>query len=172
MKKTSRIMAFVLAVLAVLAMASCGGNKGAEEVGTWEYSALSFRTIEQGKLGTGVFNAITVYSDGTFVLTAEQNTYYSSDGGETYNPVSDVYYIVRGTYETVEENAELGEKTIKINSITRVVTNEFDTETGTDAQKAAMGTCEAVGQEIILDAAYKMSEPVSVMKIMGISRAE
>lgn len=171
-----KILSVVLCLSLMLGCAcmltACGGNAGVTQVGTWEYAELTYRVIEQGKLNTGNFNNITLFSDNTFVLTVEMNTYYSSDGGETYNPVADNYYVVHGTYEVTDENAELGEKTIKIASITRVQTNEFDTETGTDAQKAAMGTCETIGTEIILDAALKMSAPVSVMGILSIERAE
>lgn len=164
-KQIKAVLCISLALVIALALASCGesgsGSGGSTEVGTWELTELAPRTIDQGKLLAASHSTITTFSDNTFVLTEVQDTLYSSDGGETYNPTSYVNIIVHGKYETVSTDAELGESTIKITEITRVQQDDIDTDkAASDSDKQMMADCSAVGMEIILGADYKMSQIV------------
>ena len=143
MKKMRKLLCIGMALVMMLALASCnggGGNSGGlTEVGTWELTDINMRTIEQGKLAAANHNTITLFSDNTFVLTSVVNTLYSSDGGETYNPTSYVNDIVHGKYEVTEKNEELNETTIKITEITRVTHEGYDSDTdASDADKDAL----------------------------------
>lgn len=174
MKKQMKSVLCAVLALMIFALTACGsGGGGATQVGTWESSEIELRTIEQGKLNTLRYNTITLYSDNTFTMVNTQNTYYSSDGGETFNPVSDVGCIVYGKYETVEINEEIGDHTIKIAEITRVQSGEFDSDTdATDANKEAMKSGDAVGFEVILTSDHKISEVINVMPYYRLTRNE
>lgn len=171
-KSITTIVTLALVVVMALAFIACSGSKGATQIGTWESSVLNFTTIEQGKLGSAYINNITLYDDGTFVLTTVQNDYYSSDGGETYNPVSNIGVILYGKYETVELDEEIGDRTIKITEITRLVNHEFDSAvSASDADKEAIANNEAIGTEIILGSDHKMANQISALifyKIGGV----
>lgn len=174
MKKIKVLSALLAALMLMSLLAGCGGGSdGATEVGTWENSEIELRTIEQGKLNTLRYNTITLYSDNTFTMVNTQNTYYSGDGGENFNPVNYISCIVSGKYETVDVNEEIGDRTIKFTEITRVQSGEFDSDKdANDTNKEAMKSDEVIGVEIILTSDCKISEVISVFPYFRMTRTE
>lgn len=166
MKKQIRnVLCTTLALIMLLALTACGGESGgATALGTWHISEVEMRTIEQGKLAAAIGSVITVYSDNTFVLVNIGNTYYSSDGGETYVPTMDCTFTVYGKCETVDTNEELGERTIKVTEITRVLGGTeagYNSDTdASDAAKEAIKNNDFIGYEMILTGDYKIAEQV------------
>lgn len=175
-KLTKRLLGVGMTLVMLLALAACGdGGKsgGFSEVGTWELTDVLIRTIDQGKLSAGANSTITLYSDNTFVLTCARNTYYSSDGGETFNPVSYSGALIRGTYEITNDDAELGEKTMKVTKISRIVKGNYDSDaSATDADKELMANNELVGREIFLGSDGKMSEIIDIVWFTEIGKEE
>lgn len=174
MKKIKCFLCVGMAILMILALAACGGDGGSSgnavtEVGTWEKSEIVYQTIEQGKLNTIRASMISLRSDNTFTLVFINNAYYSSDGGETYTPVSDVDFIVYGKYETVEVNEEIGDQTIKFTEFTRVVSGEFDSDTdASDAKKEIMKNSDAIRSEIILTSDHKISDYINLGSLFAV----
>lgn len=171
-KYVKQLLCAALTIALVLSLAACGGNggnSGAAEVGTWTLTDAKFVTIEQGKLVQTFSNTITLFSDNTYILSAVQNTYYSSDSGETFNPTYYANGSLYGTYETVSEDEELGEITVKIKSVTRIVTGDgIDTNTSsaTDDYKTKFLTNSVLnGHEFILGSDYRMSEWVDTTEL-------
>lgn len=176
MKIIHRFLCAGMAVLMLFAFAACssGDNgSGLSEVGTWQLTELSAETITQGMLLHAVHNTITLFSDNTFVLTCVYDTDYSSDGGETFNPISYVDRFVHGKYEVVGSNEELGEQTIKITEITQVSYGDYDSvASATDEDKDAIKNNEVVGMEVILTSDHSMSEMISIMAFLNIGPFE
>lgn len=165
-KMTRRRLCVGMALAMTLALAACGNggsSSGTTMVGIWEKTDYIGRTIEQGKLSAGANSTIVLFSDNTYALSLTRNTYYSSDGGETYNPTSYVGALAYGTYEITSDDAELGEKTMKFTTIDRVVAGEYDTDVAvTDAEKEIMTGNEIIGKEIYLTSDGRMSELIDI----------
>lgn len=158
MKKIKIVSVLIAALMIVSLLAACGegGGSGATEVVTAVKSKISFTTIEQGKLTTSDYTAATLYSDNTYMIITSNNTYYSSDGGETFNPTNDLEIIVYGKCEITDENTELGERTIKITSVDRVVSGDYDsTVKGDDLSENSF-----IGTELILTNTHELSDNV------------
>lgn len=158
MKKIRTISVLLAALMLVSLLVSCGNsgdgsNGGTAEIVTATKSELRFNTIEQGKLTAGAFSTVTIYSDNTYMATTVLNTYYSSDGGETFNPTSDIEYVIYGKYEVVNTNDELGERTVKVTSVDRVaIAGTEITDADTLAENSFIGT------ELILTDSHELSE--------------
>lgn len=168
MKKTvQKLLCAGMALAMLLALAACGDSGsggGATMVGIWEMTDYIGQTIEQGKLSAGANSTIVLFSDNTYALSLTRNTYYSSDGGETYNPTNYNGLVAYGTYEITSEDAELGEKILKFVTIDRVVNGEYDTDVAvTDTEKEIMASSDVVGKEIYLTSDGKMSELIDLV---------
>lgn len=167
-KLTQQLLCVGMALVMILALAACGdsgSSGGTVAIGTWELTDLTFRTIEQGKLAAASNCTITIYSDNTYVVACARNTLYSSDGGESYNPTNYNNAILYGTYELVSEDAELGEKAVKVTTIDRVLRNGYDTAAAgpTDAEKEIMSNSELIGIDLYLGSDGKISEMIDVV---------
>lgn len=176
-KLTQQLLCVGMALVMILALAACGdsgSSGGTVAIGTWELTDLTFRTIEQGKLATAFNSTITIYSDNTYVVASARNTLYSSDGGESYNPTNYINAILYGTYELINEDAELGEKTVKITTVSRAIVNGHDTETAgaTDADKEIMSNNELLSKELYLGSDGKISEMIDSAWFVGIGNEE
>ncbi len=170
MKKTlSIVLALVLALTCFLAVASAEGTT----TGTWSLTTVSPRIIDQGALMTGENCTITLLEDGTYILTSAMCTLYSSDGGETYNPVFYGAATVYGTYEVTEIDEELGDTIINLLSVDRCVSGEYDSDVdATDEVKAAMTAHATIGMEIILGSDHKVAEMISFTNYTDIASGE
>lgn len=165
MKKINKMaLAAVLTLTAAGSMifAGCGENASAkEDLGTYHYNRSEYAVITQGSLIRSYSETVTIYSDYTFSATFVFDCYYSSDG-ESFNPTAYKANTVYGVYEISYEDADLGEKGIKITDVTRVVTD------GADVQKADFTSDltdvindSVLGKEITLASDYKSSESIS-----------
>lgn len=164
MKKMKRLLGAGLALVMVLALAACGGegSSGSSSiVGIWEATDYQGRTITQGKLATGYNSTMILLSDNTYILSIAQNAYYSSDNGETYNPTNYISVQVYGTYTITNEDAELGERTVQINTVDRVINAGYDTdESATEEDRALMADNPLIGAEYYLTSDGRMSEAI------------
>ncbi len=152
--KIVSVLVAMLMVVCLLPLTACG-DTGVTEVVTASKSELSFEVIEQGKLAWSRCSTATLYSDNTYMIISAGGVYYSSDGGETYSPYADWGTIYYGTCEIVDENAELGERTIKITSIDRMVNGDYDSNTD---EAADLANNELIGTELILTDAHELSD--------------
>jgi hypothetical protein len=177
-KLISTALATLMILATMLTMTACSSgdsaSSGAKETGTYQQSRLEAMTIEQGKLNRGYFNAITLFDDNTYILTDTLNVYYSSDGGETFNPTYIGETVTYGTYEVVDTNEELGESTIKIATVDRIVMGEFDSAAAelTDEQKDYLANNGAIGTEIIVSSDHRMSDIVDITNFKDITTDE
>ena len=166
MKKFQKL-ALIAAMTATVAgagmMVGCG-SPAKEELGVYHYNRSEYRVIEQGKLMNGYSSVMVINSDNTFSATTVYDSYYSSDG-ETYSPVYYVACGLYGTYEVVSEDTDLGEKTVKITSVTalefesigRISSENFDEKT------AEQVSSKLIGAEYVLDSAFKISEYIQMI---------
>ncbi len=167
MKKTlSIVLALVLALTCFLAAASAEGSTA----GTWSLTTVSPRVIDQGMLMTGESCTITLLEDGTYILTSTMCTLYSSDGGETYNPVFNGAATIYGKYEVTEIDEELGDTIISILSVDRCLSGEYDSDIeASDELKALMAEHSTIGMEIILGSDHKVAEMIGYTNYTDIS---
>lgn len=171
MKKLSKLLVIALAVaMCLTGLCACGGNVARE---TYTFREVTFRTIEQGKLGTGGYNILTLSSDGSFELTVCNDTYYSSDNGESYNPVSMLCATIYGKYEVTNEDKDLGDKTVKITEVSAVVIEDVKYEGETLSKLnayAATGSTglneSLVGKEVIVDKSHGISEKIIMIVVV------
>ncbi len=162
MKKLLTILlSFCLILSSLMMTTGCAKNEAVSEIGTWEKNDILFTTIEQGKTHTDLHSNLTLFSDNTYECTSVSNSYYSSDGGESFYPVCYITFIFYGKYESIGEDAALNERTIKLTSVDRVVCGEYDTAVNViESDKELMKNSSAVGQEIILGADHKLSDHI------------
>lgn len=170
MKKTLCIVLALTLTLTCLFTCVSALADAVPEVNMWELTEITRRDIEQGKLISTYSNSITLIPDGTFALALVSDTLYSSDGGETYNPVNYFTIFLYGTYEVTEVDEELGDVIINITSIDRVVRGDFDSAVnGTEEDAAAMAGHPFVGAEIILGSDHRLAELVDMMQFLELS---
>lgn len=172
-KYVSVIICLVLFASCLAGLTACGKNDaqaatGFSEVGIWENTDVTNSVVDGANISMPSHETIVLYSDNTFALVSVMEIYYSTDGGETYNPLYDWFAKVYGKYETVGTNEELGERTVKITEITRIL--HRDTNSDSDSALAEMVKNNgAIGKEIILGADYKMSEKVGLDNFFDMS---
>ena len=168
-----KILSIVLALcLSLTCLFSCvtASAEAVATVGIWEMTDVSRRDIEQGKLMTATNTTITLLPDGTYAISLVGNTHYSSDGGETYNPVSYLAIFAFGTYEVTEIDEDLGDVIINITSLDRVVCGDYDSAVnGTEDDAAALAAHSFVGTEIILGGDHKPAEMINPMDFLELS---
>ena len=170
MKKTLSIVLALALTLTCLFTCISASADAVSEVGVWELTEISRRDIEQGKLIYATNSTITLLPDGTYALSLVHNTNYSSDGGETYNPVSYIAIFAYGTYEVTEIDEDLGDVIITISSLDRVVNGDYDSAvSGTDDDAAAMAAHSFVGAELILGGDHKLADMIDIMDFVEIS---
>ena len=170
MKKTLSIVLTLCLALTCLFTCLTASADAVAEAGIWEMTDITRSDIEQGKLINAVNNTITLLPDGTYAMSLVYDTHYSSDGGETYNPVSYIAIFVYGTYEVTEVDEDLGDVIINITSVDRVVCGDYDSAvSGTEEDAAAMAACPFVGSEIILGGDHKPAEAINVMAFLELS---
>lgn len=170
MKKAKRsivVIIMVACMLATLVLSGC--SEKVEERGIYYYLDTVHSTIEQGQIMQTFSDTITIYSDNTFSSISTYYTLYSSDG-ETWAPAYSNCNIVYGTYEISNEDADLGEKTMKITGITGyydvVGNSKVDASKFTEAAKAKINE-EIINKEFILTSDSKISEKVSIGGFIG-----
>ena len=161
MKTMNRAIAILTIAALALAFLACPVLAEGSLTGTWQNSVISFEVITQGKLCHAATAVLTLYEDNTFVLTDIYETSYSSDNGETYNPVSDVAVIVYGTYEVVETDEDLGESVIQFASVTRILRGEEE------ADEEALSSCGLVGEEVIVSSDTKIDTVPNIRFFIG-----
>ena len=170
MKKTLSVVLALCLALTCLFTCLAASAEAVAEVGTWELTDISRSDIEQGKLITATNSTITLLPDGTYALSLVHDTHYSSDGGETYNPVSYIAIFAYGTYEVTEVDEDLGDVIINITSLDRVVCGDYDSAvSGTEEDAAAMAASPFVGSEIILGGDHKPAEMINPMDFLEVS---
>ena len=170
MKKTLSIVLALCLALSCLFTCLTASAEAVAEVGVWELTDIARRDIEQGKLMTATNTTITLLPDGTYAISLVGDTHYSSDGGETYNPVSYITFFVYGTYEVAEIDEDLGDVIINITSLDRIVCGDYDSAvSGTEEDAAALAAHPFVGTEIILGGDHKPAEAIDMMIFMEVS---
>ena len=164
MKKfVSVVLCLVLFASCITGLAACGKNNDAQaasvsEVGMWDAANI---LMWSPTTPCANYEVITLFSDNTFHLTTCLLCYYTPDNGETYVQSFDFFATVRGKYETVSEDKELGEKTIKLTEITEIATRDTDSkQDSTLAEK--LKDNPAVGRELVLGMDHKISEQIGV----------
>ena len=147
------LVAVVCAALAVVmlgcVLVGCSGGK--EEKGTWYCSSAQFFDLGALGMATGIIfmpvsDTMTVYTDDTFVLTDSVDSWHQVDTGITLK--SSFTVVISGTVETVSENAELGESTIRISDVASVKYN--GEELAYKGNRAQVTVNRLKGKEILL----------------------
>ena len=170
MKKTLSIVLALCLALSCLFSCLTASAEAVAEAGVWELTDITRSDIEQGKLINAVNNTIPLLPDGTHAMSLVYDTHYSSDGGETYNPVSYITFFVYGTYEVTEIDEDLGDVIISITSLDRIVCGDYDSAVnGTEEDAAALAAHPFVGTEIILGGDHKPAEAIDMMIFMEVS---
>lgn len=148
-----------LAIAAVSALAFGGCSETAETLGVYHYNHSEFVKITQGSLVRSYADSMAICSDDTFAASSVFDCYYSSDG-EAYNPVSYLAYSYYGTYEVINEDADLGEMTIRITDVIEFQTGDSGSYGKEDFSEEfiELVNSEYIGREIILTSDYKVSE--------------
>ncbi len=168
LKKTlCTIMVLTLAIACV----ACGNTQekntavAVTEVGTYKYSNLALYPFQGATLLNASFNALTLYSDNSFVLSNIADTFATSDF-ESLHRSAIVEAVAYGTYEVVSSNSELHEKTIKITSVTRVINGNTDTDSASisaDVKDWVIKNSGAVGTEITVNDDDRSMTNVSIL---------
>lgn len=170
-QKLALVAAMTATVSCVGMFAGCSAP-AKEEVGIYHYNLTNFSKITQGWLLASWADTITIYSDNTFSLSSVYDSYYSSDG-EAFSPVYYSACTAYGTYEIVSEDADLGEKTIKITDITKcVVDGETVVLKEEFTDKVIEATKKVLDKEVILTFDYKISDSISVSGVANALKAE
>lgn len=168
MKKIlKRVLGAAMALVMVLALTACGegGGSATKEVGTYKFTRLSLAPFDAAVLINSVYNSLTLYSDNTFVLCNIADTNATSDF-ESVHRSAIIEAVAYGTYEVVETNEELQEKTIKITSVTRVINGNTDTDTdevADDVRDWVLTNNGAIGTEIIVNDDSRSMTEVSIL---------
>lgn len=148
MKTRVKFFSLVTCMLLIcsLLLTGCGsgntgnaGNAGASIEGTHSALTVSTMSIEQGLLIFAGADTITIFSDNTFVLTSRADTYYSADGGQSVSNQGIQLTNLCGTFEVVDDNADIGERTIKITEVTYVQFNGEDLVPGEEYELSGGG---------------------------------
>lgn len=117
------LVAVVCAALAVVmlgcVLVGCSGGK--ESKGSYSMANIVAFDIGQGTLIQSFNDTLTAYSDETFSLVDDTEVWMKQDASVTVKSSMVVY--IEGTYETVSENAELGESTVRLTDVTAVAFN-------------------------------------------------
>lgn len=156
----------VLAAVAAVSLMFVGCSSGGAEIdGTYHYSSVNPVTIEQGRLIRTTQESMTIFTDNTFAAGCVNDTLYSSDG-TSYNPTYFAFCNIYGTYEVVNEDDILNERTIKITDITMVVTEagSFAQESFTAEQNETVDST-LVGKEILLTSDYEIADGLGALSI-------
>ncbi len=172
MKKTlKRTLCTVMVIVLAIGFAGCGNTQetnavaAVTEVGTYKYSNMSLYPFQGVTLINAAFNAITLYSDNTFVLTNIADTFSTPDF-EDMHRIAIIDAIAYGTYEVVSTNSEIHESTIKITSVSRVINGDTDTDTADlsqDVKDWVIKNNGAVGTEIIVNDDDRSMTYVSIL---------
>lgn len=122
MKKAKKVLA-LLAVSAALfgcaaGMAACSGGSAALQGSYWYTEAyIWFDQYQKNLVGSQVQN-LDLYDDGTYVLSLSYECLANMDNtpvtGASYDPFYYSKLSVKGTYEQVSSDADLGDVTIRL----------------------------------------------------------
>ena len=151
--------AFVLAAVAAVSLMFVGCSGGGKEVdGVYRYLTCTPSTIEQGWLTQNIFGGFTSYTDNTYSGFGAVHTMYSSDGS-TYSPAYTAFYSATGSFEVVNEDDILNEKTIKITSVDKIVLTDAEyAYADLPAEAKEIVDTNIIGREVILTSDSQLSE--------------
>ena len=139
--------ALVLAT-AVTCFAGCGAAK--EELGSWSTSVFDKSANEFATMFRHYDDTLSLYSDNTYKLEKQYYTYVSTDGGDSYVLRASGSTYLYGTYEVTETNEELGEQTVKLADVSKVILGENTFEiTDNDFSAVENFEVETVGQMLL-----------------------
>lgn len=179
MKKSIKtlILACTATVMAAatLAFSACGGG-GAEITGVYTYNEVTHLNINYNDtvypLSRNYADTLVIKSDNTFESVSVYQLYVTATNGETWSYTNGRSYGISGTYEIVEERAELDEMDIKITDVTSFWTSVDDYKvyekgsfpTDGDAGAAAEIVQSLIGKGFTLDSENKISESLGIAK--------
>ena len=105
-----------------------------------------------------IFGGFTSYTDNTYSGFGAVLSMYSSDGS-TYSPAYTAFYIATGSFEVVNEDDILNEKTIKITSVDKIVLTDAEyAYADLPAEAKEIVDTNIIGREVILTSDSQLSE--------------
>lgn len=149
------------------ALAGCTGAPAKDLAGIYTNNSSKYMQITQGKIILSFADSITLFSDNTFAASCVYECYYSSDG-EAYNPATYIACNMYGSYEVVSEDADLGEKTIKLSDVTKIEygNNGVAEKSEWNSELAEYVNTNLIGFSTILTSDYKMAEPITQLDFL------
>ena len=132
-KHIFRALTLTLALVMITAlMTGCGsgGEKNPKCLGTWSHvggsGALTADYPPTESTTVSIADVITLFDDKTFTFVYDWVFDYTTDATNWYSLAQGTEYYY-GTYEIVSEDAELGEKVIRVTSVTGCKGDDYDT---------------------------------------------
>ena len=179
MKKSVKTLILACAAMvmaaATLAFSACSGG-GADITGVYTYNEVIHLNMEYNgtkyPLSRNYADTLVIKSDNTFESVSVYQLYVTATNGEIWKYNTGKSFGITGTYEILEERAELDEMDIKITDVTSFWTSVDDYKvydkgsfpTGGDAGAAAKIVQSLVGKEFTLDSENKISDSLGIAK--------
>ena len=179
MKKSLKTLILACAAVtmaaATLAFSACGGG-GAEITGTYTYNEVKHLNMEYGTnvygLSRNYADTLIISSDNTFVSVSVYQLYVTATNGEIWKYNSGNSIGITGTYEILEERADLDEIDIKITDVTSFWSSKDDYtvyEKGSFPTEGDAGTAAEIAQ-MLIGKEFTLTHENAISESLGVAK--